>query len=92
MQFLPSLSYSQPSTRYFYNTPSTILPLAQPNNLLLTTYASQDEIDTAKSISMAFAGMIGLMWVFWLISICYHQTASAVEFMLVVQIAYEALL
>ena len=36
--------------------------------------------------------MIALMWVFWLISICYHQTASAVEFMIIVQIAYEALL
>jgi hypothetical protein len=36
--------------------------------------------------------MIGLMWLFWLVSICYHQTASAVEFMIIVQIAYEALL
>jgi hypothetical protein len=88
VQFVPSLDFSQSSSRYFYASPSTVLTLDRPDNLLLTTYASQEEIDTAKSMSIAFAGMIGLMWVFWVISICYHQTASAVEFMLVAQIAY----
>lgn len=32
------------------------------------------------------------MWLFWLISVCYNQAATAVEYMIVVQIAFEALL
>jgi hypothetical protein len=43
-------------------------------------------------MSYAFAALIALMWMFWLISICYHQAASSVEFMLIAQIAYESLL
>ena len=43
-------------------------------------------------MSNAFAALIALMWLFWLISVCYNQAATAVEYMLVIQIAFEALL
>jgi hypothetical protein len=43
-------------------------------------------------MSYAFAALIAFTWLFWLISICYHQTATAVEFMIVAQIAFESLL
>ena len=45
-----------------------------------------------KAISYAFLALIILMWIFWAIGLCYNQTATVVEFMIVIQIAYESLL
>jgi hypothetical protein len=92
IKFVASQSYTIASSKYFYDSPSSVVTLSAPDNLLLTTYSSEEDISAARAVSYAFAAMIGLMWLFWLVSICYHQTASAVEFMLVAQIAYEALL
>lgn len=92
IQFVSSQNFAENTTKYFYDSPSTVVPLSNPDNLLLTTYSSPEDIQTAKAMSFAFVGLIALMWLFWLISLCYNQTATVVEFMLVVQIAYESLL
>ncbi len=92
MQFVSSQSYGANTTKYFYDSPSTSIPLSNPTNLLLTTYSSPEDIKTIKGVSYAFLALIILMWFFWIIGLCYNQTATVVEFMIVIQIAYESLL
>jgi hypothetical protein len=88
VRFVPSQDATSGNKRYFFDSPPATLSLSPPTNLLLTTYSSPEELSKTKIISSIFAALIGFSWLFWLISLCYNQTAPAVEYLLILQISY----
>ena len=88
VKFIPSQDITSGNKRYFFDSPPARITLSPPTNLLLTTYSSSDDLTKTKIISSLFAALIGISWLFWLISLCYNQTAPAVEYLLILQVAY----
>lgn len=88
VSFVPSQDTTFGNKRYFFDSPPATLTLSPPTNLLLTTYSSPEDLSKTRAISSIFAALIGFSWLFWLISLCYNQTAPAVEYLLILQIAY----
>ena len=67
------------------------MQLQQPYNGLSATYYSQSERSQLAFLSYAFYGLVALNWIFFLVAFIFKRGAVATECMLVLQLAYLAL-
>ena len=66
------------SNSYFFNTPSTSATLTAPNNKLLTTFLSANDILQINIMGYFFLALVIMAWIFVIVGVFFGQSAMGV--------------